>query len=40
MRGLDNDKGAQIYADLHMINDNFIRPRMGLSNQTSAQVEG
>lgn len=40
MRGLGNDKGAQTYADIHRINHNFVKPHMGLNNQTPAQVAG
>jgi hypothetical protein len=40
MRGIGNDKGAQTHADLHRINHNFIKPHMGLNNQTPAEVAG
>ncbi len=40
MRGLGNDQGAKIYADLHRINHNFVKKHMGLNNQTPAQVTG
>jgi transposase-like protein len=40
MRGIGNDKSAQIYADLHTINHNFIKPHMALNNRTPAQVAG
>jgi len=40
MRGLDNDKTAQIIADGIRINHNFIKPHMALSGKTPAQVAG
>ena len=39
-RGLDNDKSAQIYADLLRIHHNFIKPHMGLDGKTPAFVAG
>lgn len=40
LRGLDNDKTAQIMADGMRINHNFIRPHMALNGKTPAQVAG
>lgn len=40
MRGLGNDESAQIYADLHRINHNFVKPRVALNGKTPAEVCG
>ncbi len=40
MRGLGNDETAQIYADLHRINHNFVKPHMALNGKTPAEVCG
>ncbi len=38
MRGLDNDKSAQAYADADRINYNFNRQHMGLNGKTPAEA--
>ncbi len=40
MRGLDNKKSAQRYADYDRINYNFSRPHMGLKGKTPAEAAG
>jgi transposase-like protein len=40
MRGVDNDKSAQAYADADRTNYNFNRPHMGLDGKTPAEAAG
>jgi len=40
MRGLDNDKSAQAYADADRIEYNFNRPHTGLDGKTPAEAAG
>ncbi len=40
MRGLDNDKSAQAYADADRINYNINRAHMGLDGKTPAEAAG